>query len=373
MDKIKILVVVGTRPEIIRLSEIMKQLDKDYKLVVVNSMQNFDENLNKVFFEDLGLRDSDYVLEMSRMNTMGAISKILIEVDRILEIENPDAFLVLGDTNSCLSVLSAKKRRIPVFHLEAGNRCFDETVPEEINRRVVDHIADVNFTYSLIAREYLIREGKDPYFIVKIGSPMKEVINSQKSKIEKSEILGKLGLTKDNYFVMSIHRDENVTDRNILNNLKEIVDYICDEIQIKLILTLHPKTKENLNKHGIKLNSSVIVCLPLKYTDYMKLQINSKLVISDSGSINEESSILKFQAINFRKNHERPESNDEANTILSGVETSHVIQAINMTLNQMTQNIKIQPVSEYEIENVSVKVSRNIMSYIQKIGKIIPN
>ena len=327
MKKLKVLTVVGTRPEIIRLSRVMHALDESPAIehITVHTGQNYDFELNEVFYEDLGVRKPDHFLNAAGANATETVGKILIAIDPILEQEQPDAFLVLGDTNSCLCAIPAKKRKIPIFHMEAGNRCFDQRVPEETNRKIVDHIADINLTYSSIAREYLLREGLSPDRIIKTGSPMFEVLDAYKGKIVASDILQKLNLEKNQYFLVSAHREENISsDRNFFN-LLETLNILAGEYQLPIIVSTHPRTRNRLEQikeskeSGISLNSLIEWQKPMGFSDYNALQVNAKAVLSDSGTISEESSILNFRALNIREAHERPEAMEEASVMMVGL------------------------------------------------------
>jgi UDP-N-acetylglucosamine 2-epimerase (non-hydrolysing) len=371
MKKFKVMTVVGTRPEIIRLSEVIKRLDSCSIIdhVLVHTGQNYDYELNQIFFDDLGLREPDYFLGAATGNPMETIGNILIKIDPILEKEKPDAFLVLGDTNSCLSAIAAKRRKIPIFHMEAGNRCFDQRVPEETNRRIVDHIADINLTYSTIAREYLIKEGFPPDRIIKTGSPMKEVIMKNWDKIQNSQILKKLGLEKDKYFVLSSHREENVNDEKHFNMLIESINAIVEEYGLPIIFSTHPRTRKMIEQKNVKLSNLVKLLKPLSFSDYVKLQINAKAVLSDSGTISEETSILKLKALNIREAHERPEAMEEATVMMVGLKKERILQGLAILEKQTQDTIKIT--RDYDVENVSEKVLRIIMSYTDYIKRVV--
>lgn len=372
MKKLKVLTVVGTRPEIIRLSRVMTKLDESPAIehITVHTGQNYDYELNEVFYEDLGIRKPDYFLNAAGSNATTTIGQILINIDPILEKEAPDAFLVLGDTNSCLCAIPAKKRRIPIFHMEAGNRCFDQRVPEETNRKIVDHIADINLTYSSIAREYLLREGLPPDRIIKTGSPMFEVLEAYKSKIAESNILEKLRLEKEKYFVVSAHREENISsDRNFFN-LLETLNRIAEEYQYPIIVSTHPRTRNRLNElqtdHSspITLHPLIQWQKPMGFSDYNALQLNAKAVLSDSGTISEESSILNFRALNIREAHERPEAMEEASVMMVGLNPLNIMQGLRQVQLQNTrQNRNFFEVKDYTVKNVSDKVVRIILSY----------
>ena len=327
MNKLKVMTIVGTRPEIIRLSRIISKLDRFCEHTLVHTGQNYDYELNEIFFEDLEIRKPDYYLNSSDANATRTIGKILISVDDILEKVNPEAILVLGDTNSCISLIAAKKRKIPTFHFEAGNRCFDMRVPEEINRKIVDHTADINITYSTIARDYLLAEGLPKDMVIKVGSPMLEVLNFYKKKIESSKILDELGIKKNNYFVASIHREENINSKNFLK-ITEILNNLEKKYNLPIIVSTHPRTRNKIKELNYKFQEKIRFLKPLSYSNYVNLQINSKAVLSDSGTINEESSILNFPALNIREAHERPEAMEEASVMMTGVNLDRIIQAM---------------------------------------------
>lgn len=366
----KIVTVVGTRPEIIKLSNVIKELDKYTNHILVHTGQNYDYELNEIFFKDLNIRKPDYFLNIENNNPIHAISQILIKVDEVLEKEKPDAFLVYGDTNSCLSVISAKKRKIPIFHMEAGNRCFDQRVPEEVNRKIVDHISDINMTISKHAKEYLIREGIKPQTVIKTGSCMKEVLEEQKGNIEKSNILEKLNIVEDEYFVVSIHREENLDIEKNLITLIETLNHLSDHFNKSIIFSVHPRTKKKLEKNNIKLNERVKLLKPLSFIDYIKLQQKSYCTISDSGTITEEASILNFKAITIRENHERPEGMDFGTLIMSGLDKKSVVNAIKTVVGQH-EDKKTKLVDDYDIDDVSTKVVRIILSYIGYVNREI--
>ena len=369
MNKLNVVTVVGTRPEIIRLSRIIPKLDTFTNHTLVHTGQNYDYELNQIFFKDLNLRKPDYFLNAADVNATKTIGKILIKIDDLLEKLNPDALLVLGDTNSCMAIIAAKRRQIPTFHFEAGNRCFDMRVPEEINRKIVDHTADVNMTYSTIARDYLISEGIPKDLVIKIGSPMLEVIEFYKKKIRESKIIKDLGLENNNYFLASFHREENINSSNfekiinILNNLVKLYD-------IKVVVSTHPRTRNKINESNCELNKKIILIKPQSFTDYIQLQLNARLVISDSGTINEESSILNFPAINIRDTHERPEAMEESAVMMTGVNGERVTQAIDILMKSKEgKDRKLEIVSDYKCKNVSEKVLRIIISYTDYIQR----
>ena len=370
MRKLKVMTILGTRPEIIRLSRVIAKLEKftDHKLV--HTGQNYDYELNEIFFRDLEIRKPDYFLNSAKETSVSTIGNIIINTDRVMKIENPDALLILGDTNSCLSILSAKRRKIPTFHMEAGNRCFDARVPEEINRKVVDHLADINITYSSIAREYLIREGLNPELVIKSGSPMQEVLNYYHKKINESDIIKKLKLDKFNYFLVSLHREENIENDENFSKIKNILNSLSEEFQIPIIFSTHPRTRKKLDSK--KYSPLIRFLNPLSFSDYNNLQINSKLVLSDSGTISEESSILNFPAINIREVHERPEAMEEASVILSGLSVERVFQAINIIESQTRGGERLlKKVKDYDVDNVSDKMIRIILSYTDYVNNFI--
>lgn len=355
----KVITVVGTRPEIIRLSRIIVNLDIHFDHILVHTGQNFDYELNKIFFDDFGIRSPDYFLDAAGNNSSQTIGSIVIKIDEVLEKENPDALLVLGDTNSGLSVIPAKRRKIPIFHLEAGNRCYDQRVPEETNRKIIDHTSDINLTYSSIAREYLLKEGFPAEQIIKIGSPMYEVLDFYRINIENSQILNHFGLKKKKYFVVSTHREENVDSQNSLKNIIDIVNEISLKYNMPIIFSLHPRTKKHLEKLDVNINPFVILSKPLGFFDYVNLQKESLCVISDSGTITEESSILNFSAINLRSVHERPEGMEEGAVIMTGLNKQRVMEAIPLAIQFRSKRI----VNDYVAPLVSHKIMKIILSY----------
>src|SRR6266404_7200919 len=361
MKKLKVITVVGTRPEIIRLSEIVKELDKYTKHVFVHTGQNYDYELSQIFFDDLSLRKPDYFLEALGNSATETVGKILAKMDKVLEKERPDAFLVLGDTNSSMSAYAAKRRKIPIFHMEAGNRCFDFRVPEEINRRIIDHIADINLTYSEIAREYLLRKGIAPDTVIKTGSPMFEVLHENKEKIEKSDALSRLKLKEDKYFVLSIHREENVDSEINLKKIYEILESVTARYKMPIIFSCHPRNRKRIAIYRKKLPELVRVIKPLGFFDYLKLQTNAFCTLTDSGTISEESAIMGFPAVNLREAHERPEAMDEAVVIMSGLSSERVLQAIEVTKAQQKKGYKPTLPEEYSYPHVSQKVLRIIV------------
>ena len=373
MKKLKVITVVGTRPEIIRLSCVMKRLDEcpSIEQVIVHTGQNYDYELDEIFFKDLGLRKPDYFLEAAGKNATETIGNIIIKIDPVLEKENPDSFLVLGDTNSCLCSIPAKKHKIPIFHMEAGNRCFDQRVPEETNRRIVDHISDINLTYSSIAREYLLREGLPADRVIKIGSPMYEVIHSMLPKIKSDEVLKNNRLNKNQYFLVSSHREENISS-DIFFNLIATLNKIAENYKLPILVSTHPRTRNRINETGAQLDPLIQLMKPLGYLDYLALQMYAKVVISDSGTISEESSILKFPALNIREAHERPEAMEEASVMMVGLNTERVLQGI-AALENNSNNASLRIVKDYDVDNVSEKVLRIIISYTDYINRVVWN
>ena len=374
MKKIKIVTIVGTRPEIIRLSSVIKLLNSTNSInhILIHTGQNYDYNLNKVFFEDLNIKSPDYFLDAARDSASQTIGLIIEKIDPLLAKIEPDAVLVLGDTNSCLSVISAKKRQIPIFHMEAGNRCYDQRVPEEINRKIVDHISDINLTYSDISREYLIKEGFPADRIIKTGSPIFEVLETQKDKIKSSKILKKFGLEKHNYFLVSSHREENVNYKKRFISLMGSLNKICEIYKIPIIFSTHPRTKKVIDEMKMNCNELIKFVDPLGFNDYNFLQINSLVVLSDSGTISEESSILNFRALNIRESHERPEAFEEASVMMVGLDSKRIVQAIELVLKQpVGQKRDFNLVKDYSYNNVSKKVVRIILSYIDYVNRVV--
>lgn len=371
MKKLKVMTVVGTRPEIIRLSAVIKKLEESEAIdhVLVHTGQNYDYELNEVFFEDFKLKKPDYFLNAAVGTAIETVGNILIKIDPILEEVMPDAFLVLGDTNSCLCAIAAKRRHIPIFHMEAGNRCFDQRVPEETNRKIVDHTADINLTYSDIAREYLLREGLPADRIIKTGSPMFEVLNSRKTDIEKSTILEKLNLKTNEFFVVSAHREENINSNENFNNLVDSLNAIAEIYQLPIIVSTHPRTMKKIEEKGIKFHKLVQTMKPMGFNDYNKLQIEAKAVLSDSGTISEESSILDFKALNIRQAHERPEAMEEASVMMVGLKKERIIQGLNV-LESQGEN-ELRKISDYSMPNVSEKVLRIILSYTDYVNRVV--
>ncbi len=368
-QQLKIMTIVGTRPEIIRLSCVIKKFEESNAInhILVHTGQNFDYELNEVFFEDLNLKKPNYYLDAAGEDSSETIGKIFILIEPILAKENPDAILILGDTNSALCAIPAKKRKIPIFHMEAGNRCFDKRVPEETNRVIVDHISDVNLTYSSIAREHLLREGLQADRIIKTGSPMFEVINSKIKKINSSNILKKLKLKEKGYFVVSSHREENIDSEKNFLDLFESLNSIAERYNLPIIVSTHPRTKNKLDEKTLKHNSLIKFIKPLGFIDYVKLQKESKAVLSDSGTISEESSILKFPALNIRQAHERPEAMEEGSVMMVGLEKSRIMQALDILSSQKEGDLRL--VNDYSMPNVSEKVIRIILSYTDYINR----
>ena len=373
MKKLKVVTVVGTRPEIIRLACVLQKLDASPAIehILVHTGQNYDYELNEVFFEDLNLRKPDYFLNAAGGNATVTAGKILISIDPILEEVQPDAFLVLGDTNSCLCAIAAKKRHIPIFHMEAGNRCFDQRVPEESNRKIVDHTSDINLTYSSIAREYLLREGLPADRIIKTGSPMYEVLTQYLPKIEASQIVKELGLKKRQYFVVSAHREENIANEENFFNLVEILNTVAEKYKEPVIVSCHPRTRNMIKEKGVTFHEEVRLMKPMSLSDYNALQINARAVLSDSGTISEESSILNFRALNIREAHERPEAMEEASVMMVGLNPERVMQGLAELQNQNLEERNFRPVYDYSMPNVSDKVVRIILSYTDYVKRVV--
>lgn len=374
MKKLKVMTVVGTRPEIIRLSRVLAALDASDAIehVLVHTGQNYDYELNEVFFEDLGIRKPNHFLNAAGKNATTTAGQILINIDPVLEKENPDAFLVLGDTNSCLCAISAKKRKIPIFHMEAGNRCFDQRVPEETNRKIVDHTADINLTYSSIAREYLLREGLPADRIIKTGSPMFEVLTHYLPQIKASKVLDKLDLKKGKFFVVSTHREENINSEKNFRDLIESLNTIADHYKMPIIVSTHPRTQNMLDKMQLKIAKEVQFLKPLGFHDYNALQMHSYAVLSDSGTISEESSILNFRALNIRQAHERPEAMEEAAVIMVGLSSERIMQGLIQVLRQdVGEKRNFREVSDYSMPNVSEKMVRIILSYTDYVKRTV--
>ena len=372
MNKLKLMTVVGTRPEIIRLSRVMQACDKYFDHIIVHTGQNYDYELNEIFFTDLGIRKPDHFLNAAGTTGAETIGNVIIGVDKVLDEVQPEALLVLGDTNSCMAVIPAKRRKIPTFHMEAGNRCFDMRVPEEINRRIVDHTADVNLTYSTIARDYLLAEGLPADLVIKTGSPMFEVLNHYKAKIEASDILETLGLIEQQYFIVSAHREENInSDQNFLD-LVDMLNAVAEKYQFPVIVSTHPRTRNRIEALDIKFHPLVQLLKPLGFSDYNKLQLSAKAALSDSGTINEESSILNFPALNLRQAHERPEGMEEAAVMMVGLTAERVLQALEILEGQVRGNERLlRLVSDYSMPNVSEKVVRIVLSYTDYVNRIV--
>lgn len=372
MQKLKVMTVVGTRPEIIRLSRVMARLDEYCEHVVVHTGQNYDYELNQIFFDDLGIRKPDHFLNAAGGSAAETIGKVIIAVDSVLAAEKPDALLVLGDTNSCMAVLPAKRRKIPVFHMEAGNRCFDQRVPEEINRRIVDHTADVNLTYSSIARECLLSEGLPTDLVIKTGSPMAEVLAHYQPRIEASDVLERLGLSADQFFVVSAHREENVDSDVNFRKLVKLLNSVAEKYGLPVIVSTHPRTQKRVDAMGVTFHSKVQLLKPLGFSDYVKLQMSAKAVLSDSGTITEESSILNFPALNLREAQERHEGMEEAAVMLVGLEEHRVLQGLAILQNQPRGEERLlRQVDDYSMPNVSDKVLRIIHSYTDYVNRVI--
>ena len=372
MKKLKIATVVGTRPEIIRLACVLKKLDEHCEHILIHTGQNYDYELNEIFFDDLGIRKPDYFLGAAGATGAETIGNVIIEVDKVLEEIQPEAMLVLGDTNSCMALLPAKRRKIPTFHMEAGNRCFDQRVPEEINRKIVDHMADINLTYSSIARDYLLSEGLPADMIIKTGSPMFEVLNTYRDGIDSSDVLTRLGIKEYEFFVVSAHREENIdSDKNFLS-LMESLNSIAEVYQMPVIVSTHPRTQKRIDEMKVELNPMIQLLKPLGFKDYNKLQISAKAVLSDSGTINEESSILNFPALNIREAHERPEGMEEAVVILTGLQKERIMQSLSIIDKQPRGEQRlIRQVDDYSMPNVSDKVVRIIHSYTDYVNRVI--
>ncbi len=370
--KIKVATIVGTRPEIIRLSRVIAKLDEFCEHIIIHTGQNYDYELNEVFFLDLNIRKPDYFLNAAGETAAETIGKIIIETDKVLAEIQPECVLVLGDTNSCLASIPAKRRKIPIFHMEAGNRCFDFRVPEEINRRIVDHTADINLTYSSIARDYLLSEGLSPDRVIKTGSPMFEVLNHYLAGIEDSDILQRLGLTENNFFVVSAHREENVDSPQNLEKLATILNQVAEGYNLPIIVSTHPRTQKRLDVAGLKFHPQIKLLKPMGFKDYVKLQMCARSVLSDSGTISEESSILNFPALNIREAHERPEGFEEAAVMMTGLEVDRVMQGLKVLEMQPRGNNRVlRLVEDYSMPNVSDKVLRIILSYTDYVNRVV--
>lgn len=372
MKQLKVMTVIGTRPEIIRLSRVLAKLDEYCDHILVHTGQNYDYELNQVFFDDLDIRKPNYFLNAAGNSASETIGKIIAEMEGVLQITQPEALLVLGDTNSCLSVIPAKRHKVPVFHMEAGNRCFDQRVPEEINRRIVDHTADINLTYSSIAREYLLREGLPPDMIIKTGSPMYEVLHHYMPQIQASGALSRLCLLAGQYFVVSAHREENIQPDRIFVRLIRLLNTLAEDYDLPVVVSTHPRTQKRIDAAGVKLHSHVRLHKPLGFHDYVNLQMQAKAVLSDSGTITEESSILNFPALNLREAHERPEGMEEASVMMVGLEVERVKQGLAILENQPhgTERL-LRQVGDYSLPNVSAKVVRIIHSYTDYVNRVV--
>ena len=370
-NKIKVMTLIGTRPEIIKLSRVIVELDKFTNHILVHTGQNYDYELNEIFFKELGIRKPNYFLDSAGKNSSETVGNVIIKSDKIFIKEKPDSLLILGDTNSCLAVISAKKNKIPIFHMEAGNRCFDQRVPEEINRKIVDHLSDINMPFSEHARRYLLREGLNPETIIKTGSPMKEVLSHYKKNIELSNVLVKEGLKMKDYFIVSVHREENLDSKENLNDLISSLKAIAKKYNKKLIISTHPRTRKKLESIEFNFDNPLLLFMkPFGFFDYIKLQMNAFCVISDSGTITEEASILKFPAITIRQAHERPEGMDQGTLIMTGLNKERILESIDIMTSKHAQKF-IYTVPDYEVENISKKIIRIILSYTDYINRTI--
>lgn len=371
MKKLKVMTVVGTRPEIIRLSAVINKLEESDAIehILVHTGQNYDYELNEVFFEDFKLKKPDYFLNAATGTAVETIGNILVNIDPILDEVQPDAFLVLGDTNSCLTAIAAKKKHIPIFHMEAGNRCFDQRVPEETNRKIVDHTADINLTYSDIAREYLLAEGLPADQVIKTGSPMYEVLESRRDDINNSDVLKRLNLEEGQYFVISAHREENINSEKNFNGLVSSLNAIAEKYELPIIVSTHPRTRKMIEEKGITFNEKIQLMKPLGFNDYNHLQMHSKAVLSDSGTISEESSILGFRALNIREAHERPEAMEEASVMMVGLNEERIMQGLEVLETQEKDTLRL--VVDYSMSNVSEKVLRIIISYTDYVNRVV--
>jgi len=372
MKSLKVMTVVGTRPEIIRLSRVLAALDRHCSHILVHTGQNYDYELNQLFFDDLGVRKPDYFLQSAGVTAAETIGRVIAAVDGVLASVTPDAMLVLGDTNSCLAVIPAKRRHIPIFHMEAGNRCFDARVPEETNRRIVDHTADVNLTYSDIAREYLLREGLRPDLVIKTGSPMFEVLHHYLPQIEASSVLSRLSLEAQQYFVVSAHREENVDDERQLRRLAAVLNAVAEDHDLPVIVSTHPRTAKRIDAVGVAFHAKIRLHKPLGFFDYIALQRSARATLSDSGTITEESSILNFPALNLREAHERPEGMEEASVMMVGLSVNRVRQGLSILESQLRGAERLlQPVVDYTMPNVSEKVVRLVHSYTDYVRRVV--
>ncbi|MFA0623172.1 non-hydrolyzing UDP-N-acetylglucosamine 2-epimerase [Vibrio breoganii] len=372
MKKLKVMSVVGTRPEIIRLSRVLAKLDEHCEHILVHTGQNYDYELNEVFFNDLGVRKPDYFLNAAGKNAAETIGQVIIKVDEVLEQVEPSAMLVLGDTNSCISAIPAKRRKVPIFHMEAGNRCFDQRVPEETNRKIVDHTADINLTYSTIARDYLIAEGLPADRVIKTGSPMFEVLNHYMPQIDGSDVLSRLGLQKGQFFVVSAHREENVDSPKQLLKLAQTLNTVAEQYGLPVIVSTHPRTRNRIEVQGLEFHPNIQLLKPLGFHDYNHLQKNAKAVLSDSGTINEESSIMNFPALNLREAHERPEGMEEAFVMMVGLEVERVLQGLAIMESQPSGEERLlREVYDYSMPNVSDKVVRIVHSYTDYVKRVV--
>lgn len=370
MKKMKVMTVIGTRPEIIRLSRVMVKLDQTCEHVIVHTGQNYDYELNEIFFKDLEIAKPKHFLNAAGLTSAETIANVIKEADKVMDLERPEAVLILGDTNSCLAAIAAKRRKIPIFHMEAGNRCFDQRVPEEINRKIIDHVADINLTYSSIAREYLLREGLPPDQIIKTGSPMYEVLDYYKRRIDSSDALSRLRLKKYEYFLVSAHREENIEYDDNLMNFVESLNMISEKYNQPVIVSTHPRTQKAIDAKGISFHKGVLLIKPLSFTDYVNLQVNARAVLSDSGTITEESSILNFPALNIRETHERPEGFEEASVMLVGLGKERILQGLSILETQLRGSDRLlRLVQDYSMPNVSDKVVRVVHSYTDYVNR----